>query len=158
MAGEKGTANLVTSQIPSPKGRAGETILVVDDDRGILDAIRRILENAGYRVIAASTPMQAIEIASDHQEPIHVLLTDVGLLGATGPQLAKLLVAGRPGLRVLYISGHREVEEVPVGRVGAGIAFLQKPFSTDSLLRQLGELLEHESVAPRPEPDRTASG
>lgn len=131
----------------SLSARTRETILVVDDDGGILRAIHRILENAGYKVIPASTPMEAIDLASNRQEPIHVLLTDVGLLGATGPQLAKLLVAGRPGLRVLYMSGHSEAEDVPSGRVGPGTAFLQKPFSAETLLRQLRELVDDGSPA-----------
>jgi DNA-binding NtrC family response regulator len=60
----------------------------------------------------------------------------------TGPQLAKLIVADRPGLRVLYISGHSEAHAVPAGRVGPGTAFLQKPFTVESLLREVRGLLE----------------
>jgi DNA-binding NtrC family response regulator len=118
------------------------TILVVEDDDAIRNAVRRILETAGYTVLAASTPMQAIELASNRQVPIHVLLTDVGLLGVTGPQLAKLLVGDRPGLRMLYISGHAEAHAVPTGRVGPGTAFLQKPFTGEALLREVRELLD----------------
>ena len=122
--------------------RSTGTILVVEDDEVIQNAVRRILQTAGYTVLAASTPMEAIELASDRQVPIHVLLTDVGLLGVTGPQLAKLLLADRPGLRVLYISGHSEAHTVPVGRVGPGTAFLQKPFTREALLYEVRELLE----------------
>ena len=125
------------------------TILVVEDDDAIRNAVRRILETAGYTVLAAATPMEAIELASNRQVPIHVLLTDVGLLGVTGPQLAKLLVADRPGLRMLYISGHAEAHAVPTGRVGPGTAFLQKPFTVEALLRQVRELLDQ--GAPRGE-------
>jgi DNA-binding NtrC family response regulator len=81
--------------------------------------------------------------------PIHILLTDVGLLGVTGPQLAKLLVADRPGLRMLYISGHSEAHSVPPGRVGPGTAFLQKPFTLEVLLHEVRELLDQ--GAPRGE-------
>lgn len=118
-----------------------QTILVVEDDPTIQNAIRRILETSGYAVIPATTPMEAIELASNPHVPIHVLVTDVGLLGLTGPQLAKLLVGDRPGLRVLYISGHTEADSVPVGRVGPGTAFLQKPFTLESLLSEVRELL-----------------
>jgi two-component system, cell cycle sensor histidine kinase and response regulator CckA len=125
------------------------TILVVEDDEAIRKALRRILETAGYTVLAAATPMDAIELASNRQVPIHVLLTDVGLLGLTGPQLAKLLVGDRPGLRMLYISGHSEAHAVPAGRVGPGTAFLQKPFTVEALLREVRELLDQR--APRGE-------
>ena len=123
------------------------TILVVEDDDAIRNAVRRILETAGYTVLAASTPMQAIELASNRQLPIHVLVTDVGLLGVTGPQLAKLLVGDRPGLRMLYISGHAEAHAVPTGRVGPGTVFLQKPFTVEALLREVRGLLDQ--GAPR---------
>jgi two-component system, cell cycle sensor histidine kinase and response regulator CckA len=124
------------------RGPSTKTILVVEDDEAIRNAVRRILETAGYMVLPASTPMEAIELASNRQVAIHVLLTDVGLLGVTGPQLAKLLVADRPGLRMLYISGHSEAHSVPAGRVGPGTVFLQKPFTLEALLHEVRELLD----------------
>ncbi len=136
-------------QTSAGSARSTETILVVEDDEVIRNAVRRILQTTGYTVLAASTPMEAIELASDRQVPIHILLTDVGLLGVTGPQLAKLLVADRPGLRMLYISGHSEAHAVPAGRVGPGTAFLQKPFTLEALLHEVRELLEQR--APRGE-------
>jgi two-component system cell cycle sensor histidine kinase/response regulator CckA len=136
-----------TKSTGSSRGTA--SILVVEDDDVIRNAVRRILENAGYTVLPAATPMEAIELASNRQVPIHILLTDVGLLGVTGPQLAKLILADRPGLRVLYISGHSEAHAVPVGRVGPGTAFLQKPFTMEALLFEVRELLDQ--GAPRGE-------
>ena len=120
----------------------GETILFVDDDPTIRNTIGRILVNAGYTVLSASTPMEAIELAAGHRAHIHVLLTDIGLLGVTGPHLARLILADRPGLRVLYISGQTEADSMPPGRVGASTAFLQKPFSMEALLEQLRDLLD----------------
>ena len=128
--------------------RERDTILLVEDESAVQDAIRRILESAGYRVIVASTPMQAIDAASNRHETIHVLLTDVGLLGVTGPQLARLLLADRPGLRVLYISGHSEAHSVEPGRVGPGTAFLQKPFTSQSLLKAVREVLDQGGAQP----------
>jgi DNA-binding NtrC family response regulator len=128
--------------LSGPQSSGSETILVVEDDSAIRAAVRRILESAGYKVIPVATPMEAIEIAADRELHIHVLLTDVGLLGVTGPQLAKLLVSDRPKLRVLYISGHAEADSVPLGRVGPGAAFLQKPFTLEALLQQIRELLD----------------
>jgi two-component system, cell cycle sensor histidine kinase and response regulator CckA len=134
--------SVVSEKQSAGSNRSAETILVVEDDEPIRNAVRRILEAAGYRVLPAATPMEAIELASSRRVPIHVLLTDVGLLGVTGPQLAKLIVADRPGLRVLYISGHSEAHAVPAGRVGPGTAFLQKPFTMESLLREVRGLLD----------------
>jgi DNA-binding NtrC family response regulator len=121
---------------------ASETILLVEDDAQTRDTVRRILETAGYTVIPAETPMEAIDLVSNRQVLIHALVTDIGLLGVTGPQLARLIVGDRPELRVLYISGHTAAEVVPAGRVGPGTAFLQKPFSAEALLQQLRALLD----------------
>jgi two-component system, cell cycle sensor histidine kinase and response regulator CckA len=141
--------SVVREEKSAGTARSPETILVVEDDELIRNAVQRILSTAGYTVLAASTPMEAIEVASNRQVQIHILLTDVGLLGVTGPQLAKLLLADRPGLRVLYISGHSEAHAVPPGRVGPSTAFLQKPFTLEALLREVRELLDQR--APRSE-------
>jgi CheY-like chemotaxis protein len=80
-----------------------ETILLVEDNAQTRDVVRRTLETAGYAVIPAETPKEAIDLVSNPQDLIHALVTDIGLLGVTGPQLARLIVVDRPGLRVLYI-------------------------------------------------------
>jgi two-component system cell cycle sensor histidine kinase/response regulator CckA len=131
----------VNGEIPSSRGPAGETILVVEDDAVIRKAIRRILERAGYAVLTASTPVEAIELAADHEVPIRLLLTDFGLHAVTGRQVADILLRDRPGLRVLYVSGHSEAEVLPHG-VAPGTAFLQKPFSIETLVRRVRELLD----------------
>jgi two-component system cell cycle sensor histidine kinase/response regulator CckA len=131
----------VNGEIPSPRGPAGETILVVEDDAVIRNAIRRILERAGYAVLTASTPVEAIELAADHEVPIHLLLTDFGLHAVTGRQVADILLRDRPSLRVLYVSGHSEAKVLPQG-VAPGTAFLQKPFSIEALVRHVRELLD----------------
>ena len=74
----------------------------------------------------------------------------------TGPQLARLLVADRPGLRVLYISGHSEAHSVEPGRVGPGTAFLQKPFTLDALLHAVRDVLDQ--GGPQPEASAGNSG
>jgi two-component system, cell cycle sensor histidine kinase and response regulator CckA len=137
-----GDLSIVSGNLPTPGALPGETVLVVEDDPGIQNAVRRILDAAGYTVLVATTPMEAMELAADRQTAIHVLLTDIGLLGVTGPQLARLLVANRPGLRVLYISGQSEAHSLAPGRVGPGAAFLRKPFSMEALLQELRELLD----------------
>ena len=118
-----------------------ETILLVEDNAQTREAVRRTLETAGYAVIPAETPMEAIDLVSNPQVQIHALVTDIGLLGVSGPQLARLIVGDRPNLRVLYISGHTAAEVVPPGRVGPGTAFLQKPFTADALLERVRGLL-----------------
>jgi DNA-binding response OmpR family regulator len=144
---EEVTARPVNGEIPSPGGPAGETILVLEDDAAILKSIHRALERAGYTVLTASTAVEAIELAADHEVPIRLLLTDFGLHPVTGRQVAAVLLRGRPGLRVLYVSGRAEAEVLPHGRPAAGTAFLPKPFTMEALLRQVRELLDQGRVA-----------
>jgi two-component system, cell cycle sensor histidine kinase and response regulator CckA len=118
------------------------TILVVEDDAAIRSGIQRILERAGYTVLTASTPIEAIELAADHELPIRLLVTDFGLHAVTGRQVAEVLLRDRPGLRVLYVSGHPQAKVIPNDRLVPGTAFLQKPFSVSALLDHVRELLE----------------
>jgi two-component system, cell cycle sensor histidine kinase and response regulator CckA len=114
---------------------------VVEDDAAIRGGIQRILERAGYTVLTASTPIDAIQLAADHELPIRLLVTDFGLHAVTGRQLAEVLLRDRPGLRVLYASGHPVGKVLPHG-LPPGTAFLQKPFSMSALLHHVRELLD----------------
>jgi two-component system, cell cycle sensor histidine kinase and response regulator CckA len=120
---------------------ASATILVVEDDATIRSGVQRILEWAGYTVMTASTPIEAIQLAADHELPIRLLVTDFGLHAITGRQVAEVLLRDRPGLRVLYASGHPEAKVLPHG-LPPGTAFLQKPFSMSALLQHVRELLD----------------
>ena len=119
---------------PSP------TILVVDDDRALLNAVRRILEKAGYTVLAAATCAEAIECAADGGVAIDLLVADF----TTGRQLADVLLRRRPELQVLYMSGYGEEDIVAAGGVREGAAFLQKPFAAEALLWRVQELLDQD--------------
>jgi two-component system cell cycle sensor histidine kinase/response regulator CckA len=120
---------------------ASTTILVVEDDAAIRSGVQRILERAGYTVLTASTPIEAIQLAADQELPIRLLVTDFGLHAVTGRQVAEVLLRDRPELRVLYVSGHPVAKVLPHG-LSPGTAFLQKPFSMSALLHHVRELLE----------------
>jgi DNA-binding NtrC family response regulator len=134
----------VNEGLPNRSSGGTETILVVEDVAAIRHGLRRLLEPAGYTVLTASTPTQAIELAADHEVPIHLLLTDVMLPGLTGRQLAGVLVRGRPGLRVLYMSGYSEADLASLGQTDPDASFLQKPFAVETLLLQVREVLNPE--------------
>jgi DNA-binding response OmpR family regulator len=105
------------------------------EDEGSLRAItREILEDHGYRVIEAGGAHEAIEIARRHPEPIHLLVTDVVMPGMNGRALAESLVAVRPELRVLYVSGYTDDIIVHSGVLESGTLLLTKPFTTLGLL------------------------
>ncbi|MCX6360052.1 MAG: ATP-binding protein [Armatimonadetes bacterium] len=120
----------------------GETVLVCDDERSILATVRRFLAAAGYTVLAASSPDEAVTLASGFSGTIDLLATDVMMPGATGPELAKSLVEARPGLRCLFMSGYTSDIIRELGAAGVGDDFLGKPFSRDDLLTKVREVLD----------------
>ena len=118
-----------------------ETILLVEDDEAVRELNREILEERGYRVVEAWDGAAALEASASYAGPIHLLLTDMVMPGMTGRQLADRLRSSRPGIRVLFVSGYTNDVVVRNGHVDPGIAFLQKPFTPDSLGRKIREVL-----------------
>ena len=122
--------------------RGNETVLVVEDEPAVLTLSRRALETQGYVVLAASDATAALRIVERHGGTIHLLVTDVVMPGLSGRELADKLAAQRPGIRVLYMSGYPGDAVVEHGSLPAGSAFLQKPFSPDSLARKVRDVLD----------------
>ncbi len=136
-------------EVPTqPQERAGhETILLCEDEPMLRALARRVLEQAGYRVLAAEDAEQALRLAQEHTGPIHLLLTDVVLPGAGGRKLAELLQARRPDLQVIYSSGYT-AEVLDRQGLGRGdVDLLQKPFRPRELLRKLREVLDRDTPA-----------
>jgi CheY-like chemotaxis protein len=106
-----------------------KTVLVVDDEDGTRRLISLILREGGYAVLEAADSESAARIHQRHQGQIDLLLTDVGLPGPSGCDLAAALRQSEPNLQVLFMSGmHQPEEDVP---------FLRKPFGVAELLRQV---------------------
>jgi PAS domain S-box-containing protein len=120
-----------------------ETILLVEDDEGILNLSRMILENLGYTVLAASAPEYAINVVEDHPEDIHLLITDVVMPGMNGRELAEQLGAIRPNLKRLYMSGYTADLIAYRGILDEGVNFIQKPFRSDELAARVRQVLDH---------------
>jgi two-component system cell cycle sensor histidine kinase/response regulator CckA len=133
-----------TAPAPAKGGadRGTETILVVEDEPAVLTLSRRALEAQGYLVLAAGDAAAALRLVERHGGTIHMLLTDVVMPGLSGRDLADKLAARRPGIRVLYMSGYPGDAVVQHGELPPGSAFLQKPFSPDSLARKVRDVLD----------------
>jgi two-component system, cell cycle sensor histidine kinase and response regulator CckA len=125
--------------------RGTETVLVVEDQADVRGLIEKTLSRFGYTVITATNGPEATARAQAYVGPIHVMLTDVILPGATGREIARQLAAARPQLRVLYMSGYTDDVIVQHGVLEPGLAFLQKPFTADTLARRIREVLAADS-------------
>jgi PAS domain S-box-containing protein len=122
--------------------RAGvETVLVVDDADGLRELASRLLRRQGYTVLVAANAREALRLFEENAS-IDVLLTDVVMPGASGPELTRRLAEQRPGLKMIYMSGYTEEAIVHHGVLDPGIAFLQKPFSSETLGRKIREVLD----------------
>jgi two-component system cell cycle sensor histidine kinase/response regulator CckA len=121
--------------------RGSETVLVVEDEDGVRSLVRQMLQRYGYSVLETRNAGEALLVCERHDGPVHMLLTDVVLSQVSGPDLARRLLLMRPNLRVLYMSGYTEDTIVHHGMLKTGIAFLQKPFTTETLARRVREVL-----------------
>jgi two-component system cell cycle sensor histidine kinase/response regulator CckA len=119
-----------------------ETVLVVEDQREVRGLIDKTLRRHGYVVLVASNGAEAAAIAREHMGTIHVLLTDVVLPGTGGREIARKLIAEREQLRVVYMSGYTDDAIVHHGVLDPGLAFIQKPFTGETLLRKIREVLD----------------
>jgi len=117
------------------------TILAVDDDAGILKLLDSVLGSAGYSVLLADCGRNAIRIFEECATPVHLLLTDVIMPDLTGPVVAERLRERQPDLRVLFMSGFHDAELVQRFVTDNGFKLLPKPFTGDSLLRSVQNIL-----------------
>ncbi|HKC66268.1 MAG TPA: PAS domain S-box protein, partial [Pyrinomonadaceae bacterium] len=121
-----------------------ETILLAEDDERVRGLVRAVLEDYGYRVLAAENGGAALAISERHSGPIHLLLTDVVMPEISGSELADRLARSHPEMRVLYMSGYTDESIVHHGVLDADMPFIQKPFEPDALGRKVRELLDEE--------------
>ena len=118
-----------------------QTVLVVEDAAGLREVTRRLLERLGYSVLVAANADDARALFE--QNPcIDLLLTDVVMPGASGPELVVQLMERRPTLKVIYMSGYTDETIVHHGILDSGVAFLQKPFGSETLGRTLREAFD----------------
>jgi PAS domain S-box-containing protein len=126
-----------------PGGVAGtETILLAEDDAMLRPLAKGLLEKLGYTVLDAENATAALAAARTHDGPIHLLLADVVMPGASGRELARQLALSRPETKVLYVSGYTDDAIVHHGMLEPGLNFLQKPFTPAVLARKVRDVLD----------------
>ena len=119
-----------------------ETILLVEDEPSLRVMIGEILEAAGYKVLEGPSPEEALATAGSYGGPISLMLTDVILPRMSGRQVADALRSSRPETRVLFMSGYTDDAIGHHGILEPGTHFLQKPFTSDSLLHKVRDILD----------------
>jgi two-component system cell cycle sensor histidine kinase/response regulator CckA len=135
-------APIVVDAAPAARPRAAtQTVLVVDDEKELREVARRLLQRQGYTVLVAANADEALRLF-EHGGSIEVLLTDVVMPGASGPELTRQLVERHPALKVIYMTGYTEDAIVKHGVLNPGIALLHKPFTSETLGRKVREALD----------------
>jgi CheY-like chemotaxis protein len=122
--------------------RGNETVLIVEDEDGIRELVRRMLADAGYAVLEARNGKDALAAALRHHGPIDLLVTDVVMPGMGGGELARAMKERRPDAAVLYISGYADNEMLSRGVNRDEEPVLNKPFTGDELLHLVRGLLD----------------
>nr|WP_320190308.1 ABC transporter substrate binding protein [uncultured Desulfobacter sp.] len=119
-----------------------ETILVVEDDPGVLKIALTILKALGYCVLVANNPHEAITVCKDYTSAVDLLLTDVVMPDMSGPELAQALIKTRPDLKVLFMSGYSKDMIRHHGIHDEITQFIGKPFSAQSLSEKIRKIFD----------------
>jgi PAS domain S-box-containing protein len=133
-----------SDRAPAPVARGSETILLVEDEPKILKLAATVLESAGYTVLRANSPSEAIRLASGHVGTIHLVLSDVIMPDMNGRDLARRLVALHPTLKRVFMSGHPAGVIASRGMLEQGVHFIPKPFSIAELTAKVRAVLDTE--------------
>jgi PAS domain S-box-containing protein len=138
------TEEPLTQSAPAPEASATPgtgVILLAEDDPSVRKVVVAVLQRAGYSVLAAPGPKEALRLAGEHVGAIDLMITDVVMPVMSGKALAQTLTQRRPNLAVLYMSGYTDEAIVKDGVLDAGVHLLPKPFTPERLLEAVGQAL-----------------
>jgi len=127
--------------LPLPS-RGKETVLVVEDEEGVRELVRDILEAGGYKVLEATHGAEALEMVERYAGSIHLLVSDVVMPEMSGRDLAQQLAIRRQDTKVLFMSGYTDHAVAHRGVLDPEMEFLQKPFTAATLTRKVREILD----------------
>jgi CheY-like chemotaxis protein len=138
----KGGAEAQGQPADSPVARGTETILVADDHEGIRETTREVLEKLGYRVLVARDGIEAVQQFEEHRNDVALVLLDVVMPRLTGPDAYAQIQERKPGVQVIFTSGHTEHTDWLGTLLAQGALLLQKPYGPRVLARKVRELLD----------------
>jgi two-component system cell cycle sensor histidine kinase/response regulator CckA len=137
----EGIAEKHAAPVPHAALGGTETVLLVEDEESVRQLVRETLAAKGYRVLEAQNGEAGVAVAAQHEGKINLVITDVIMPGMGGRELVKQLALTRPETKVLYLSGYTEDAIGSEGTIESGAAFLQKPFTLQTLSRKVREVL-----------------
>jgi signal transduction histidine kinase len=132
---------------PVEKSDNFETVLVVEDEDIVRELVCEVLEHQGYNVLCARDGIEALNLAEDYDGEIHLLVTDVIMPHMNGQELAHKLIALRPDMKVLYVSGYSDNEIGDHGTLDPRYELLQKPFTPQALARKIRDVIHEGKYA-----------
>jgi CheY-like chemotaxis protein len=128
-----------------PKGR-GKIILLIEDEAALLDLVVEVFERLEYRVLAASDGFEALEIATNTEENIDLVLSDVVMPGLSGIEVAEILKERNPNIKMMFMSGYPARVDKEYGKLPDGAVYLQKPVRPDQLARAVYDHIKGEEL------------
>ena len=120
---------------------ATRTILVVDDEVKMRNILKLGLTRHGFSVLEAGSGEEALRVSAGYEGPIHLLLADVMMPGMTGVELAPQIMASRPNVKVILMSGYRDDQIFLNAALNPNTPFFHKPFTIEALIQKIRELL-----------------
>ena len=129
---------------PLPFVGGGETILMVEDDPSVFSMNVMLLDQMGYRLLAAPGGVEALEKCKNYEGVIHLLLTDVVMPGMNGREVATRVREMRPGIKVLFTSGYTDSVVILHGLFPEGSHFLAKPYTPQVLADKIRQALNED--------------
>jgi CheY-like chemotaxis protein len=124
--------------------RGSETILLVEDEEPLLTLGKMLLQQLGYTVLTARTPGEAINLAENSANDLHLLITDVVMPEMNGKELVERIRNIRPAIRYLYMSGYPADMISSDGKLDEGVHFIRKPFSVKEMSQTVRHILDME--------------
>jgi PAS domain S-box-containing protein len=145
---QEAASDEVRRKIETEPPRGSQTILLVEDEKGVRKLAGQILKRQGYKVLEASNGGEALLICEQHEGPIDLLLTDVVMPGMSGRELADRLAGARRDMKVLFMSGYTANAVAHHGILEEGLEYIQKPFTVYDLAAKVRKVLDKNLNSP----------
>jgi CheY-like chemotaxis protein len=132
----------VSEHMPYQRSPKGETILIVEDEEALREVARRIFARNGFHVLTAASGPEAIETVRTYQGDIHLLVTDVVMPHMLGKEVSERILAIKPDIEVLFMSGYARQVFNYQGMLDPNVALVEKPFSEAELMSAAARVLD----------------